>query len=179
MTLLLSPGGRGVLALCSLRRKGLREGRTTGGEGAMPWPRRRGRAMVGHNGSLPQFPLRPGSSPPPAPLPSEARPSLVPPLRLLATRPTRRADWPPPLPPPFSNCRFASAAATAAAIIRGTAWSGPRSSPVRRVTMEAEPVGQKPPRRRRGRASAGARASRSPPADSTPGVADSAASCSR
>ncbi|XP_069658429.1 neuroepithelial cell-transforming gene 1 protein-like [Haliaeetus albicilla] len=45
--------------------------------------------------------------------------------------------------------------------------------------MEAEPVGQKPPRKRRGRASAGARASRSPPADSTPGVADSAASCSR
>ncbi|KAK2519323.1 hypothetical protein Q9966_013954 [Columba livia] len=42
--------------------------------------------------------------------------------------------------------------------------------------MEAEPVGHNPPRRRRGRASAGARASRSPPADSTPGAA---ASCSR
>ncbi|KAM7127984.1 LOW QUALITY PROTEIN: neuroepithelial cell-transforming gene 1 protein [Ciconia maguari] len=45
--------------------------------------------------------------------------------------------------------------------------------------MEAEPVGQKPPRRRRGRVSAGARASRSPPVDSTPGAAASAASCSR
>ncbi|KAM9581863.1 neuroepithelial cell-transforming gene 1 protein-like [Guaruba guarouba] len=42
--------------------------------------------------------------------------------------------------------------------------------------MEAEPVAMRPPQRRRGRASAGARASRSPPADGTPGVA---ASCSR
>ncbi|XP_050572895.1 neuroepithelial cell-transforming gene 1 protein-like, partial [Cygnus atratus] len=42
--------------------------------------------------------------------------------------------------------------------------------------MEAEPTGLKPPRRRRGRASAGPRASRSPPAASTPG---GAASCSR
>ncbi|KAM6420990.1 neuroepithelial cell-transforming gene 1 protein-like [Pluvialis apricaria] len=42
--------------------------------------------------------------------------------------------------------------------------------------MEADPVGQKPPRRRRGRPSAEGCASRSPPADSTPGVA---ASCSR
>ncbi|XP_068025265.1 neuroepithelial cell-transforming gene 1 protein-like [Melanerpes formicivorus] len=45
--------------------------------------------------------------------------------------------------------------------------------------MEAEPVGQKPPRRRRSRVSAGPGASRSPPADSTPGVNNSAASCSR
>ncbi|XP_052536757.1 neuroepithelial cell-transforming gene 1 protein-like [Tympanuchus pallidicinctus] len=42
--------------------------------------------------------------------------------------------------------------------------------------MEAEPVGQKPPRRRRSRVSAGTSAGRSPPADSTPG---GAASCSR
>lgn len=45
-------------------------------------------------------------------------PSLVPPPRLPATHPTRRADWLPPPPPPFSNRRFAAAAVFAAAIFR-------------------------------------------------------------